>query len=439
MNIRISLGLVAALMAAPAAAQTLPNVNLVFEPFHKNNIYKTGERAGWTVHALLGAGYTKYNYELRENNLKVLKSGVIDLSSGLGTIETTLDHPGMLYAQLSYIGAPTPATPPGREELDKMIVGAAVAPEKIMPRVAKPADFDSFWAAKLAALKQVPINAKLEPLASDRPNVDLYAVTLDSLNSQAHGYLAVPKTPGKHPALVYYQYAGVYPLQKSLVTDRAAEGWLAFDVDSHDMKPDEATAPKNYATIGNTDRETSYFLNMYLRDTRALDFIQSRADWDGKTIVISGMSMGGQQSFATAGLNPDRVTAMIVNVPAGADISGDLHGSKRGYPSWPVDDPRVVETARYFDIANFAPAIRAESLVAFGFIDTTSPPFGVLSAFNQIRGPKEAAPMPLSDHNNITPQAEGAYIIRSRQALDSLRETGRFTPRADWAQAPPCP
>jgi len=233
---------------------------------------------------------------------------------------------------------------------------------------------------------------------------------------------------------VIYQYAGVYALQKSTVTDRAAEGWLAFNVDSHDMPPDQATAPRDYASLGNSSRETSYFLNMYLRDTRALDYIQSRPDWDGKTIVIMGMSMGGQQSFATAGLNPDRVTAMIVNVPAGADFSGDLHGSKRGYPNWSVDDPQVVEAARYFDIMNFAPAIKAKASVAFGFIDTTSPPFGVLAAFNQIQGPKEAVPMPGSDHNNITPQQEGAYFKRLREVLDSLRRTGSFTPDRDWAR-----
>ena len=144
--------------------------------------------------------------------------------------------------------------------------------------------------------------------------------------------------------------------------------------------------------------------------------------------------MGGQQSLATAGLNPGRVTAMIINVPAGADFSGDLHGSKRGYPGWPVDDPKVVETARYFDVMNFAPAIKAKSLVAFGFIDTTSPPFGILAAFNQIQAPKEAVPMPDSDHNNITPQQEGGYIIRSREALESLRKTGDFTPNENWFQ-----
>ena len=422
------------LAMTPARAQLLPNVNLVFEPLRPGSIYKVGERAGWNIHALLGTAYTRYNYELRENNLKLLKSGVIDLSSGLGTIDTVLDHPGMLYLRLSFIGAPQPATPPAAQELDKMTVAAAVAPEQIRPALAKPADFDSFWAAKLAALKQVAINPKLVPTASERDNVDLYTVTLDSLNSKAHAYLAVPKGGGKHPALIYYQYAGVYPLQKSLVTDRAAEGWLALDVSSHDMEPDQATAPRDYAQIGNGDRETSYFLNMYLRDTRALDYIQSRPDWDGRTIVISGMSMGGQQSLATAGLNPGRVTAMIINVPAGADFSGDLHGSRRGYPGWPVDDPKVVETARYFDVMNFAPAIKAKSLVAFGFIDTVSPPFGILAAFNQIQAPKEAVPMPDSDHNNITPQQEGGYYIRSRQALESLRKTGDFRVNSRWAR-----
>jgi len=426
------------LFAMPAAAQVLPNVNLVFEPFKPTGIYHMGERAGWTVHGLMGNGYTKYNYEIRENNLKVLKSGVLDLTSGEGTLEVTLDHPAMIYARLSYIGAPEPATPPTPQELDKMTVGAAVAPERIaVPLTSKPADFDAFWAGKLAALAKVPMNPKLDGIDIDVPNVDLSVLTLDSLNSQVHGYLAAPKDGKKHPALIYYQYAGVYPLQKSLVTDRAAEGWLTLDVGSHDMQPDQATAPKDYASLGNTDRETSYFLDMYLRDSRALDYIRSRPDWDGHTIVLSGMSMGGMQSLATAGLNPGKVTAIVINVPAGADFSGDLHGSRRGYPNWGIDDPRVVEAARYFDVMNFAPAITTKSLMAFGFIDTTSPPFGVWATFNRIKGPKEPVPMPESDHNHITPQKEGAYFIRLKQALDSLRETGDFRLRTDWATAPP--
>ena len=139
---------------------------------------------------------------------------------------------------------------------------------------------------------------------------------------------------------------------------------------------------------------------------------------------------GSWATSASAQTLPN-VNLLIVNVPAGTDFSGDLHGSKHGFPNWPVDDAKVVETARYFDAMNFASSITAQSLVAFGFIETTSPPYGVLSAFNRIQGPKEAAPMPESDHNNITPQKEGAFITRSKAALDELRTTGHFTPDPD--------
>ena len=113
----------------------------------------------------------------------------------------------------------------------------------------------------------------------------------------------------------------------------AAEGWLAFDVDSHDMLPNQAAGvPTNYQAMGNANRETSYFLFMYLRDLRAVDYICSRPDWDGQTLVLMGTSMGGQQSLVTAAFRP-QISAVIVNVPAGADITGERAGRKPGSPS----------------------------------------------------------------------------------------------------------
>ena len=58
---------------------------------------------------------------------------------------------------------------------------------------------------------------------------------------------------------------------------------------------------------------------MYLRDSRVLDYLLTRPDWDGKTIVLTGGSMGGQQSLVLAGLRPEKITAVLVCVPAGAD------------------------------------------------------------------------------------------------------------------------
>jgi len=440
------------LMAVPALAQPL-NPFITFTPLHANGLYKAGERYGWTVRAPMGMSTQDplaYDYTIRENNLNVIASGTIDLSSGSATITGSLDHPAMVYVRLTpnRAGMVTPPAPlpvaaaPGRgptgpspADLDKLTVGAAIDPTNFKPSIPRPADFESFWAAKLAALAKVPVNPQLTPLIAPKPNIDFTKVQLDSLGSHVQGYLATPKGGGKHPAIVLFQYAGVYALDPRTAADRAAEGWLAFNVDSHDQDPAAADgAPRNYAMVGANDRETSYFLSMYLRDSRAIDYIRSRPDWDGKTIVVMGTSMGGQQSFAAAGLNPDHVTALVVNVPAGFDVNGEKAGRKTGYPGWPADDAAIMQAGQYFDPVNFAPNIRAKSVVAFGLIDTTSPPAGVFTAFDQIPAPKEAIPMVESDHNHITPQKQEAYLQRQQEVLGQILKTGTFTSNADWAK-----
>ena len=392
-----------------------------FTPFHEDGVYAEGEKVGWIV-AAPADGSTRhetYRYTIKTNNLETIKSGLLEFADGRGTIETKLDEPGMIYVRVTADDTTQRA----------ITLGAAVGPTHLRPSAPRPADFDAFWDQKLRDLRDIPMVPVLAPRETSAANVDLFAVTLASLGSKVHGYLARPSREGRFPALVIFQYAGVYALQPKTVTDRALEGWLAFDVSSHDMEPDQAVGvSQKYFSIGNTDRETSYFLKMYLRDSRAIDYIASRPDWDGKTIVVMGTSMGGQQSLVTAGLNP-KITAVIVNEPAGADSNGDLHGRKAGYPNWPSDDPAVMQTALYFDTVNFASRIRAPTLVALGFVDTIAPPVGIWIAWNQIPAPKEIVTMIDSDHNNITPEKQGAYEARWREVLHGLLANGTFEPR----------
>lgn len=351
---------------------------------------------------------------MKKNNFETIQTGTLDFSSGSATIETTLREPAMVYVEIR--GAET------------VHLGAAIGPTQLQPSVPRPADFDQFWNSKLKGLSQIPIDPVLTPTSTSQAGVQMYTVLLDSLGSHVQGYLAKPAREGKFPALVIFQYAGVYALQPEIATGRAAEGWLAFDVDSHDLPPSQATGViTNYRAIGDTDRETSYFLKMYLRDSRAIDYIASRPDWDGKTIVVMGTSMGGQQSLVAAGLN-HKVTAVIVNEPSGADSNGNLHGRTAGYPNWRSEDPKVMETALYFDTVNFAPHIQAPVFAAMGFIDTTAPPVGIWIALNQIPGPKEVIPMIDSDHNNITPQKQEAYHTRSEEVLNLILHGGEYKP-----------
>ena len=421
------------LTALPARAQELS-----FVPFHQNGIYALGEKAGWTVTLAQGAtASSHYTYIIKRNNFDVIAAGALDLSSGSATIETALSEPAMLYVEVRADAPPTSpaqglqAAAPVAVMGTVVHLGAAIAPTQLRPSVPRPADFDAFWDAKLKALAAIPINPVLTPTQTSSSGVELYTVKLDSLGSHVQGYLAKPAKEGKFPALVVFEWAGVHALQSNTVTDRAAEGWLAFNVDSHDLPPSQATGVSTqYQAIGNTDRETSYFLNMYLRDSRAIDYIASRPDWDGKTIVVMGTSMGGHQSLVAAGLNP-KVTAVIVNEPAGADSNGDLHGRRAGYPNWPSDDPKVMETALYFDTVNFASRIKAPVLAAMGFIDIVVPPVGVWIAIDQIPGPKEAIPMVESNHNNLTPEKIGAFTARSQEVLGIILNGGEFKPNEE--------
>jgi cephalosporin-C deacetylase len=408
----------AAWLCAPAWSDEATGSHYI--PYQPSGIYAQGETVGWYV--TLPWNSPEVRYVVRRNNLAEIGRGT--LRPGIpARIEAKLDEPGMVYVEVL-------EQRPGAKP---KALGAAVAPERIQRALPEPADFDAFWSAKIRALRRVPMNPELSPKPSDKEGVDFAILRMKHLDGRhVWGQVAKPHDPTgrkKFPGLLILQWASPpYPLQKSWVTDRAAEGWLAVNIEPHDVMPDQPQSYydalpaelKSYHTIETRNRDRNYFLYMYLADIRAADYLAARPDWDGRTLVVMGTSMGGQQSLCTAGLHP-KVTAMLVNVPAGADVAGDAFGRKTGYPFWDPNDPQVIETARYFDTANCAARIHAPSLVSMGFLDVTTPPVGIWAAFNQIRGPKEAAPMPDSPHNHLaTAEQSLPWTQRSAAWLDAL-------------------
>lgn len=438
-------------LASSALAQRKPiDQQLSFAPYHADGMYEVGETVGWTVKPGPVAPTYAYKWTVRRNNAVVLREGKLDLTSGAATIEVKSDQPEMIYVAVEPYATLAPAAAgdsgvsstavagpsykggnTGRDN-GLYAVGAAVAPTKLGLSTPRPADFDSFWDGKLREQAKLAIHPVLTRVDTDVPGVELNTFVLDALGSKAHGYVAKPVHDGKFPAVIQLQYAGVYALNAHADALRGAEGWLVINVDSHDKSPSDPSGdiPKNYQTIGNTDREKSYFLDMYLRDSRALDYLLSRPDWDGKTIVLMGGSMGGQQSLTLAGLRPEKISAVLVCVPAGADTNGDLHGRKAGYPNWPSDSPAAMNTALYFDTVNFASHIKAPVLAGMGFIDTISPPAGVWTALNQISSMKEALPMIESEHDNLTPQKGRACPARTKEVLDEVLHGRGFRPNS---------
>jgi cephalosporin-C deacetylase len=416
---------------------------LTFTPYHADGMYDVGERVGWHVAVASGqtAGGGTYTYTLKRDGRAVIGRGTLDPSSGHATIEASLDRPGMLLVEVRPPAGTTGFHGASKSEVGRVLLGAAVAPRRIGPSGRRPPDFDAFWTAELSRLDSVPADPVLTPGESGRPDVEYFTIRMNNVGgAHIYGQLARPSRQqgggGTFPALLILQWASPpYPLQRQWVTDYAAQGWLVLDVEPHDVPADMPQAfydalpqlIKNYGLIGRHSRDESYFLPMYLGDYRAAEYLASRADWDGRTLVVMGTSMGGQQGFAVAGLD-SRVTALIANVPAGCDLLGPLRGRAAPYPNWDVERPEVRRTAGYFDAVHFAPRIRARALVSIGFIDETTPPAGIWAAFNLVPGIKEAVPLVDSPHNHMATAEEVLpYTRRSAAWLAALARGGDST------------
>jgi len=387
-------------VACPAAPQ-----EIVAVPSKPQAVYAAGETARWTIE-VRGPGadtVADVRYVIKRNALTSVREGALSLRDGQAALEERLDKPGTLLVELK-------AKLPSREI--SALAGAVFSPEKLRPSLPRPADFDGFWKAKLAELARTPPNPQLETVDIGRPEIEYCRLRMDNIRgSRIYGQLARPKREGKFPAMLIVQWAGVYPLQRDWVTWRAEAGWLVLDIMAHDLpldKPqsfyDEAasTTISNYPAIGNDDRETSYFLRMYLSCYRAAEYLTQRPDWDGRTLVVTGGSQGGLQTIVTAALHP-RATAGIADVPAGCDLNGPEAGRAAGWPMWywqtqGKEEAMVRAASRYYDVVNFASRVKAPILIGLGLVDTVCPAPGVFAMTNELKGPKEVVIMPGAGH-----------------------------------------
>jgi cephalosporin-C deacetylase len=396
---RLLVVLVSGFLASFAGIVSLA-ASVLIEPTKVGGIYER-----WTVRST-GADPGRYTYVVTCDWGPVLAEGEVDLTRGPAEIEAVSEEPAMLHLDLQSVGKE------GRYR-----AAVAVSPTELQPSVPRPSDFEAFWTVKLAELNAIPMDASVTAKPSERPGVEYATFRLRSVGgAHVYGQLAKPEGEGKFPAMLILQWASApYPLHKAWVTDRAAEGWLALNVMPHDVPSDlppefYAALPqmiKNYNTVYDENRDRNYFLQMYLGNHRALDFLVGHPNWDGRILLATGTSMGGQQS--------------LVHVPAGADTNGSTVGRRSGYPFWDGSRPRVMETAPYFDVVNFASQIQAKCLVSLGFIDDVCPPVGIWIAFNQIRGPKEVVPLVTAPHNHqATNEQQQLYFERQAVWMQAL-------------------
>ncbi len=400
----------------------------VVSPDHSNGIYAVGENVHWRIEATGANAMPQAHYILWKSELTKAAEGDLTFTNGMAALDSKYEAPGHLMLEARN----------GSDKKGRSLGGAIAGMDQLKPSASRPDDFDAFWEAKLKELAAVPANPQLESADSGRTNVSYWKVTMDNIRgTHIHGQIARPAREGKFPAMLMLQYAGVYALQESWVTDRAAGGWLALNIEAHDMlidASDKSKIPENYDAVGNDDRDQSYFLRMYLSCYRSVEYLRSRPDWNGKVLVVLGGSQGGMQTLMIAGLHPG-VTTALARVPAGSDMLGPDIGRKGGWPQWynqtrgGKDPKKVHEVSRYFDVCNFAPHITCPVLVGIGLIDEACPPEGILATYNLIKSPKQLVVMPKSAHQDLNGSHKAFFQIQDLW-LSALRE-GKAVPVSD--------
>ncbi|MBL9215681.1 MAG: acetylxylan esterase [Opitutaceae bacterium] len=409
-----------ALLPAPAAARiAVTQVRVV--PDRPDWTYAPGERVTfrisvvWDQHPLPGA---KVKVQVGPELMPAEEKVYAVPAEGLVIDGGTLREPGFIrcVATTEINGVTT-----------RGVATAGFAPEKIVATQVEPDDFDAFWRAGKEALAKVPMEATLTLMPeSCTSKVNVYHVSLRTLGviptskPRVYGILCEPRAPGRYPATLHVPGAGVQPYPGQI--ELAERGFITFQIGVHGIPVNQP--PEFYQALGQgaltaypmmflDNRDLYYFRRVYLACVRANDFLVSRENWDGRNLLVTGRSQGGQLTIVTAGLDP-RVTGLAPVYPAYCDVTGYLHGRAGGWPHMMRDEsaghrtPAKVKTTGYYDVVNFAKRVKAPGLYLWGYNDETCPPTTMYAAYNGIRAPKRLVLALEMGHVRLSPEHENA-------------------------------
>ncbi len=341
-------------------------------------------------------------------------------------LETSLDKPGFvrIFAELvDKDGKPCRKDAEKyKGERNKIFFdgGAGVEPEKLQS-VPEPADFDAFWTKQKARLVAMPMTVRRKELPSQQGRVYAVEISCPSVRPVT-GYLQVPadaSPTNRYPCRLDLHGYGYYPNPKA-PTGAWHKDALVLSINAHGLRLPEFGADAAYYkaleweiksnghTYGfdpkqNADPETAYFNGMALRVMRALQYLKSLPEWNGKDLIASGGSQGGLQTIWAAALDPD-VTRAESTITWCCDMGGTELGRNRG--GWYV---RWVPALGYYDPVNMARRIPKTCLTVIpraGLGDYVCPPSGLAVLYNNIPGPKKIVWMQGSTHGYIPPQKD---------------------------------
>ena len=371
-----------------------------------SHMYRLQEDARFTF---AGNGKVKIQYSM--DTERILRENELTLASGIPvTMSFRLKQPGFLRCRVFSAG--------GDSRLLAQ-AGAAFEPERIVPVLSEPRDFDQFWERQQAALESIPEDeriARKEEYSDSRSA--FYQVSVATFNGmRTYGFLVVPKGKGPHPLVVNVSGYGRGPVASqcrwvddsgrpifrgcAVLTMRVQHYPPARTPEGARKQHERYVASiggRHYYTDGIAERdiERSFLRRAILGCRRLLLWTLRRADIDRRRVVYLGGSQGGDFGLYLAGLDSG-LTAVFAGVPGAGDFGGFTVGR---HPS-PVRIPQLRENLdilEYFDLVHFAARIRIPAMLTVGFIDDCCFPSSIYPVYQALCGEKIMLNMPACGH-----------------------------------------
>lgn len=385
-------------------------------PNHADWLYKTGERAKIDVGFYLYGipRDAEVTYEIGPDMLPATSMGKVTLKNGHATIDMgTLKKPGFLDLRLTALL--------GKKKYQHH-VKVGFSPDQLKPYTQNPVDFDDFWAKTLEEARKTPFSVSCEKVDKySTAEFDCYLLKIKTdRHHSVYGYLTKPAQTSKNknqntkfPIVLCPPGAGIKTIKEPMRnTYYVRNGFIRLEMEIHGLNPELSTETfqeisaafsgvSSYLNNGLDNRENYYMRHVYVACVRALDYLTSLSEWDGKNLFVQGGSQGGALALITAGLD-SRVTACVANHPALSDMAGYLDNRAGGYPHFNKTNqmltPEKVKTMQYYDVVNFARRIKCPVFLTWGFNDNTCPPTTSYIVWNVITASKESLITPINEH-----------------------------------------
>ena len=422
------------LLAALAAVQLLGAYELkVTSTAGDDGIVKCGEKVTLTAQVYKDGkpidGSLQLRTTVRQDGKAVYSAKTP--SDKAFSVDITMQEPGRAYLRCTLHDPKNPKAKlkfknprNSKHMIDSSGIGFFADPEKQRIMRQEPADFDKFWDAKKAELAKTPLKVlEKVPFAKKSPNIkdfECFDMKIACAGpAPVSGVITIPKDKSrKYPAIVQYHGAGVRSASANF-----KEGFISFNVNAHGIingQPakyySDITKDKNRNPyMQSADKRFDMFCYMFLRALRALEYVRTLPEWNGKDLIVTGGSQGGVQTLAAAGLDK-KVTLAVPNIPAMVG-SAEFMLRKNVESAWPnsysadfrngKDVTEIAKKYDYIDGAFFMRRITCPIHIAVGLFDSHAA--HVFAAFNDCPAQvKTITGIPDMGHYSYNPKGQKA-------------------------------